>query len=176
MLRDLALRRGWGLIDDDLSEHRLAAWTREQDARIEEASAALQPGEAKGFAARTTRDVFERAKAFRDSLPHGLGAALDDRLAGYKRTRFNKAAAAEDRARLRAVRENLNATLETTVIPAAMAAGTLPAGDPDKLDRLADAEGWAEKLIDRNPALSPQGRRVAASNRRLGSGQSERTS
>jgi hypothetical protein len=59
MLRDLALRRGWDLVDDDLTEHRFAAWTHEEDARFDEAVAALPPAEAKGFAERATRDVFE---------------------------------------------------------------------------------------------------------------------
>ena len=153
MLRDLALRRGWDLVDDDLAEHRFAAWIHEEDARFDEEVAALLPAEAKGFAERTTRGVFERAKMFKASLPEGTRPAIDEAIAGYEQGLFAKAAAAEDRAQVSAVRENLDVSLEAKVIPAARAVAALPAGDPEKFDRYIKLKAGRFERIDRNPAL-----------------------
>lgn len=73
LLRDAALARGWSLVDADSAGHRFAAWAREEDARFDEAAAALQPAEAKGFAERTTRDAFERAKVFKAACRKACG-------------------------------------------------------------------------------------------------------
>lgn len=155
MLRDLALRRGWNLVDEDLAEHRFAAWMHEEDARFDEELAALSPAEAKGFADRNTRDFFERAKVFKASLPERARPAIDDAIAAYEQGLFAKAAAAEDRAQVSAVRENLDVSLEATVIPAARAVAALPAGDPEKFDRFVKLKAKRFERIDRNPALSP---------------------
>lgn len=155
MLRDLALRHGWDLVDGDRAEHQFLAWTGEEDGRFDEAVAALSPREAKGFAERTVRDVFERAKVLRESLPPSVRSAIDEGIAAYERNLFNKAAVVEDGAQLRAVRENLEAGLQAAAIPAARAIAALPADDPDKLGRFTVLKAGRFALIDSNPALPP---------------------
>lgn len=149
-----SLQVRWDGADKQATALRYQAWEFEEAKRYDAAVRDMKPGQAKGFADSYTAGYFERAKAFKQSLPEDLKPGYDARLSDYEQKIYADALDFERVEQKRFSLNMLDDTVRTVFLPKVNMAAELPPDDPAKATLLAEAEEAANQAINDNPALT----------------------
>lgn len=150
-----ALKANWDTINTAAVDSRFQQWKFDEAKRYDAAVRAMKPGEAAGFAENYSKGYFERAKAFKSTVPGELKDDYDAKLFSYEQAVYADSLEFERAEQKRFAINTLDDSVKNVFLPKVNMAAELPPGDPKKATVLAEAEREALAAIDANPGLTP---------------------
>jgi len=149
-----AIDQNWQAMAGVEAETAYQRFKFEEAKRYDEATRTVAPGGAKGFADGYSQGYFERAKAFKHTLPPQVQLEYDQKLFTLEQTLFSDSLDFERGEQRRFALNNVDESVRNVILPKASLAAELPADDPRKAGLLTESEEDAWALIDNNPALT----------------------